>query len=145
MKNTLFKFLCLEDSAEDLQLITETLRADGLKHEVTDARTQKEFQAALNQTRFDLIISDFSMPSYNGMSALAAARKAQPETPFLFVSGTIGEERVVESLKSGATDYVLKTHLKRLGPAVRRALHEARERTGRRKAEDSLKESEARF
>jgi two-component system cell cycle sensor histidine kinase/response regulator CckA len=145
MKNTLFKFLCLEDSAEDLQLIVEALRADGLTHEVMDARTQKEFQAALNQTRFDLIISDFSMPSYNGMAALAAAQKAQPETPFLFVSGTIGEERVVESLKSGATDYVLKTHLKRLGPAVRRALHEARERTGRRKAEDSLKESEARF
>jgi PAS domain S-box-containing protein len=145
MKNTTFKLLCLEDSAEDRQLIAESLQVDGLTYETTDARTQKEFQAALNQSRFDLIISDFSIPSYNGMSALAAAQKAQPETPFLFVSGTFGEERAVESLKAGATDYVLKTHLKRLGPAVRRALREARERTGRRKAEESLQESEARF
>ena len=145
MKSAPLKFLCLEDSAEDRQLIAQTLQADGPACEITHAKTQKEFHAALEQTRFDLILSDFAIPSYNGMAALAACQKAQPETPFLFVSGTIGEERAVESLKSGATDYVLKTHLKRLGPAVRRALREAREREGRRRAEDSLKESEARF
>jgi PAS domain S-box-containing protein len=145
MKNAPLRFLCLEDSVEDRDLMGETLRADGLAFEIIHVKTQKEFQAAFDQTRFDLIISDFSIPSYNGLAALAAAQKAQPDTPFLFVSGTIGEERAVESLKSGATDYVLKTHLKRLGPAVRRALSEAREREGRQLAEKSLKESEARF
>ncbi len=145
MKRAPLKFLCLEDNAEDRQLIAERLRADGLACEIIQAKNQKEFQLALEQNLFDLIISDFALPSYNGMAALGAARKAQPDAPFLFVSGTIGEERAVESLKSGATDYVLKTHLQRLGPAVRRALCEAREREGRRLAEESLKESEARF
>jgi len=68
--------------------------------------------------RFDLILSDFSLPAYDGMAALSAAHQAQPETPFLFVSGTIGEEKAVESLRAGATDYVLKDHLHRLAPAV---------------------------
>ena len=123
----------------------DALRTDGLAFETVQVKTQKEFHAALKQTRFDLILSDYSLPTYSGPAALAAAQKIQPDVPFLFVSGTIGEERAVEILKSGATDYVLKTHLNRLGPAVRRAVREARERRGRRKAEESLKESEARF
>jgi len=139
------RFLCLEDDVRDRQILEETLESEGVRFEIVYAKTQKKFQAALEENRFDLILSDFSLPSYNGMSALAAAQKLQPETPFIFVSGTIGEERTVEILKSGATDYVLKTHLDRLGSAVQRALREAKERQGRKLAEQSLKESEARF
>jgi PAS domain S-box-containing protein len=145
MSSAPLKLLCLEDNTDDRELIAETLRADSLACEITFAKTRKEFEGALEQTRYNLILSDFSLPAYDGMRALASAGRLQPGTPFLFVSGTIGEERAVESLKAGATDYVLKTHLPRLGSAVRRALREAREREGRRQAEESLKESEIRF
>jgi PAS domain S-box-containing protein len=144
-KTTPLNFLCLEDNPADREILVETLRAEGLSFDVTHAKTKQEFQAAIGSTRFDIIISDFALPAYNGLAALEAARSVQPETPFLFLSGTIGEERAVETLKSGATDYVLKGHMERLGPAIRRALGEAREREGRRRAEWSLKESEARF
>jgi len=86
------------------------------------------------------VISDFTMPSYNGESALATSRKFQPETPFIFLSGTIGEERAVEFLKAGAADCVLKDNLPRVGPAVRRALREAEERARRESAEAALRE-----
>jgi signal transduction histidine kinase len=106
------------------------------------AGTKAQFEAALNEKTFDIILSDFSIPSYDGISALAAARSALPDVPFLFVSGTIGEERAVEGLKFGATDYVLKDRLGRLGPSMRRALKEAAEATRRKELEEQLRQAQ---
>src|SRR4051794_3396120 len=114
--------LCLEDDLSDRDLLERTLASNGIVCEMVHAQTRAEFEIALAARRFDLILSDFSLPSYDGMSALAAARRVQANTPFIFVSGTIGEERAVESLRNGATDYVLKDRRDRLVTAVRRAL-----------------------
>jgi signal transduction histidine kinase len=131
--------LCLEDSAYDRQMTERALAADGLNCRFTHTGNRREFETALNQGGFDLILSDFSLPAYDGTSALLAAKKFQPATPFVLLSGTIGEERVVELLKSGATDCVLKNNLSRLGMVVRRALNEARERERREAAEAGLR------
>src|SRR6266536_3542515 len=123
-----FRFLCLEDNEHDKLLLEECLKSNHLAFDLVHAKTKEEFEAALEDGVFDLVLSDYSIPAYSGLAALAASRALQPDSPFLIVSGTIGEERAVESLKSGAADYVLKDHLDRLGPAVRRALREAVER-----------------
>ena len=107
--------------------------------QITHAGSKAEYQAALEQAKYDLIISDFTLPAYGGIAALTASRELHPDTPFIFVAGTIGEEQVVESLKSGATDYVLKNRLNRLGPAVRRALREAQERKDRQRVEEQVR------
>jgi signal transduction histidine kinase len=88
-----------------------------------------------------LILSDYSLPGFNGKDALAMALKRCPETPFVFVTGTMGEEVAIETLKGGATDYVLKTRLSRLMPAVNRALREAAQRVEHRRAEEQLRQS----
>lgn len=136
------RILCLEDSEQDRMVLEETLESDGLICNLVHARDREEFEAALGQGLFDLIISDFTLPGYDGMAALAAARKAQEQTPFIFVSGTIGEDRAIEGLKRGATDYVLKHRRDRLAPAVRRALREARERSERRQLEVQLRQAQ---
>nr|AUN37525.1 diguanylate cyclase/phosphodiesterase [uncultured bacterium] len=136
--NEPFRILYLEDEPSDRQLVAGALRRDGLACEFVYAATEHEFREALNQSPCDLILSDFTLPAFSGATALILARAAQPEVPFLFVSGTIGEERAVKSLKDGATDYVLKHNLTRLGPAVRRALSEAAERRQRLHAEQAL-------
>lgn len=132
---TPLRILHLEDSPLDCQLVQAKLEDDRLACEFVIAKSQREFQAALDEHKFDLIISDFTLPSYDGMSALALSQQIQPEAPFLFVSGTIGEERAVESLKSGATDYIVKSHLERLAPAMRRALREAEAQRAQKQAE----------
>src|SRR5207245_11738531 len=99
------------------------------------------FRAALEQKVCDLILSDYSVPGYDGPSALALAREQCPDIPFLFVSGRIGDEVAVECLKAGATDYVLKDRLARLVPAIRRALNEAEEYACRREVEEQVKRS----
>ncbi|MGH8170157.1 MAG: putative bifunctional diguanylate cyclase/phosphodiesterase, partial [Steroidobacteraceae bacterium] len=96
------------------------------------------FRAALRELRPDIVLSDFSLPRFDGMSALAISVAEAPETPFIFVSGTIGEERAIEALKHGAVDYVLKSNLARLAPAVKRALAEAASRRARNQAEERL-------
>ncbi|HEU0038325.1 MAG TPA: response regulator [Verrucomicrobiae bacterium] len=135
---TPLRILHLEDDPHDRQLVEEKLAADGLVCEFIRVAEKEQFEARLEQNQFDVILSDFTLPAYDGMAALAAARTMRPETPFLFVSGTIGEELAVEGLKFGATDFVLKEHLHRLGPAVRRALREARERSERQRAEQQV-------
>src|SRR5262249_6136861 len=90
---------------------------------------------------FDCVLADYFLPSYNGLDALRWARPRHPELPFLLVSGTIGEEAAIESLKNGATDYVLKMRPERLGPAIRRAVQEAEERRRRRKIETDFLEA----
>ena len=92
---------------------------------------------------FDLILADYTLPLFDGISALKIAQEVCPEVPFIFVSGTMGEELAIEALKMGATDYVFKTRLSRIGPSVRRALREAEERSQRKRAADALRQTEA--
>ena len=131
------RILHLEDNARDAELIQATLESDGLAVDVRRVDTQADFRAALAQ-RFDVILADNTLPGLDGMSALAFARAACPHVPFIFVSGTLGEEVPIEALKRGATDYVLKQHLSRIGPSVQRALREAKEREERARAEAVL-------
>jgi PAS domain S-box-containing protein len=128
----------LEDDLDDVLLVSTALREDGLECEIVHVSTRDAFVAALDRGNVDLILSDYALPSFDGLSALAIAREAAPHAPFILLSGTLGEEAAIESLRNGATDYVLKTRLSRLVPAVQRALEESRERTTRQRAEQSL-------
>ncbi|MDB6040793.1 MAG: sensor hybrid histidine kinase [Verrucomicrobiales bacterium] len=139
------RILHVEDNLIDRELVAEVLRREGICYECVYAATEKELNQALLKCEFDVILSDFTLPGFDGRAALASAKAAQPETPFIFVSGTIGEERAVEALKLGATDYVLKNHLERLGAVVERALREAKQIVERKKAEEALRASEERF
>jgi signal transduction histidine kinase/CheY-like chemotaxis protein len=135
------RILLLEDSAMDAELIQELLEADHLVCEVTRVETRAEFLAALEDGGIELILADYKLPSFDGLSALKLALSARPDLPFIFVSG-FGEEIAIEALTSGATDYVLKTRLSRLVPSVQRALREARGRAERKNAEAALRRSE---
>jgi PAS domain S-box-containing protein len=136
------RILLLEDDPNDAQLVEDLLEADQFVSRVVCVQSRAEFLAALKNGDLDLILSDYSLPVFDGLSALSAALSARPDVPFIFVSGTIGEEAAIEALKVGATDYVLKTRMSRLVPAVRRALGEARDRAARQAAEDALRRSE---
>src|SRR6516164_11135517 len=131
----------LEDSVQDAELIQELLEADDFVCEVTRVQTRVEFQTAVEGGGFDLVLADYQLPSFDGLSALNLTLSAHPDLPFIFVS-SFGEEIAIEALTSGATDYVLKTRLSRLVPSVQRALREARERAERKKAEEALRRSE---
>jgi signal transduction histidine kinase/DNA-binding response OmpR family regulator len=137
--------LHLEDSDLDAEFVRVRLERSGLAVAVERVSDRKEFVARLQSQRYDLILSDYQVPTFEGLAALELARIHQPDTPFLFVSGAMGEELAVEALKQGATDYVLKDRLTRLPMAVERALAEARERAERRKAEEALRAAEERF
>jgi C4-dicarboxylate-specific signal transduction histidine kinase len=137
------RILLLEDSENDADLIKECLRADRFIFELIRAETRAEFLAALETQKIDLILSDHKLPSFDGFSALKLAQSMCPDLPFIFVSGTLGEDLAVEALKIGATDYVLKTRLSRLGPSAGRALREAEERAERKKAEEALRKMHA--
>src|SRR5882724_3274761 len=138
-KRTL-RILHLEDNPQDHVLVVRAITAGGLVGEFVHARSGSEFEAALQQPAYDLILSDYTVPGYGGMAALTAAQEKFPQTPFIFLSGTIGEESAVESLKRGAVDYVLKNKPARLVSAVQRALHEATEASERRRQEQQLRE-----
>jgi PAS domain S-box-containing protein len=137
--------LILEDQPADAELVTSELRKAGLEFVAKTVATEKEFLAELRNFAPQLILADYSLPGYDGLSALAAAQKECPETPFIFVSGSMGEERAIETLHLGATDYVLKQRPARLGPAVRRTLREQEERQKRQQAEREQHEAEARY
>jgi signal transduction histidine kinase len=139
------RLLHIEDDPADALLVSRMLECAGIACDVVRARAYENYLAALEREKFDIILSDYSIPAYDGLSAMALAREKQPTTPFLFVSGAMGEEAAIESLKAGATDYVLKHKLERLAPAVLRALREAQERRNREQAELALRESEERF
>lgn len=130
--------LNLEDNRNDAELNEETLSAEGLECEIFCVETREEFLAALEKGGFDIILADYSLPSFDGFSALDLVRERRPDVPFIFVTGTLGEEIVIEALKRGATDYVLKERLSRLAPAVGRALQERDERVERKQAEEAL-------
>jgi len=137
--------LNLEDNAEDAELNMAMLSARWPGSKLTRVATRAEFIAALDRGGFDIILSDHSMPGFNGVEALSFARAKRPEIPFLFVSGTIGEDSAIEALKHGATDYVLKHRLMRLIPAVDRALREAVEQAEYERANEAMRQSEYKY
>ena len=137
--------LHLEDSPTDAELIALLIRREWPACEIQHAATASEYRAALENGGFDLILSDYSLPGFDGLSALSMARAHFPETPFLFLSGTIGEERAVEALKRGANDYIIKDRPTRLIPAIRQAFALVIEGDRRRRTEAALRENEERF
>src|SRR5688500_13291765 len=139
------RVLLAEDVAADAELELRELKRAGLGvvHRLVD--TEQSFGRALREFAPDVILSDFSMPGFDGMAALAIARDQCPDTPFIFVSGTIGEEYAIRALKNGATDYVLKSNLVRLPASVERALAEAQQRRDRRKMQAELEIARARL
>jgi PAS domain S-box-containing protein len=141
----LLRILHLEDNKQDAELIHEKLAAEGIECGVTLVDTREGFVSAIERAGFDIILADYKLPSFDGISALKIANEKCPDIPFIFISGTIGEDTAVEALKSGATDYIIKDRLSRLAPAVRRAVKEAEERIERKRAEESLRHSEARY
>src|SRR5262249_11100021 len=110
------RVLLLEDDPGDAGLIQGLLEADGFACEATRVQTGPEFAAELENPELDLILADHNLPSFDGFSALKLASGARPDLPFIFVSGSLGEELAIEALQFGATDYVLKTRLARLVP-----------------------------
>jgi PAS domain S-box-containing protein len=137
------RILSLEDDPHDAELIQGLLEAEGIPCELTRVDTQPAFQAFLEEGVMDLILADYSLPSFDGLSALQLAMSIRPDVPYILVSGALGEEVAIEALKIGATDYVLKTRLSRLAPSVFRALREADERSERKRAEEALRRNEA--
>ncbi len=136
------RILILEDVATDGELVERELASAGLTFDAKRVATRDAFRQELGTRLPDLILADFSLPGFDGIEALSIVQQECPEVPFVFVSGAIGEERAIETLKRGATDYVLKQRLSRLEPAVRRALGEAEERANRRRAERALRRTE---
>src|ERR1700676_2794056 len=128
------RILSVEDDPKDAELIQDLLATEGMVCEVTRVDTEAALLACVEQGGIDLILADYSFPSFAGLSALKFAMKPRPDVPFIFVSGTLGEEVAIEALKIGATDYVLKTRLSRLVPSVQGALREADERAERKMA-----------
>jgi len=139
------KILLVEDVAADAELAVRELRRAGIGCDARRVETAVEYRQELEEFQPRVILSDFTIPGFDGMEALATARQSYPDIPFIFVSGTLGEEYAVRALKNGATDYVLKTNLIRLPSAVERAIKEAEERRVRRTLEHELRESEKRY
>ncbi len=139
------KVLILEDVPTDAELMIEELAEAGMTFVSKRVATKASFASAIADFSPGIILSDYSLPSFDGLAALKIAREKCPDVPFIFVSGALGEEMAIDLLKKGATDYVLKNRLSRLGPAVSRALHEVEERRERERAEHALKESEVRY
>ncbi|HWW03072.1 MAG TPA: PAS domain S-box protein [Candidatus Acidoferrum sp.] len=139
------RILILEDVAADAVRINHELRREGLSFHCKRVETRVDFLHELQRHPPDLILSDHGLPSFDGFTALAIARNQYPDVPFIFVTGSLGEQMAIEALKSGATDYILKKDLSKLGPAVQRALRETEERLALKQKEQQLRESEERY
>jgi len=139
------RILNLEDNERDAELNEVMISARWPQCHLVRVDNCDDYLTALEESHLDLILSDYTMPGFNGLEALALARERRPEVPFLFVSGTIGEDAAIEALKNGATDYVLKHRLMRLIPAVARALAEAEEHDEHKRAERAMCESEHKY
>jgi PAS domain S-box-containing protein len=139
------RILHLEDDPADSELLRAMLEMDKIVAQVDRVDTREQFLAALELSGYDVIVSDYSLPTFDGISALALAREHAPNTPFILLSGTIEEGAAVESLRNGATDYVLKDRPERLVASLRRALRESEDRRRRRQAEEALRDREEFF
>jgi diguanylate cyclase (GGDEF)-like protein len=142
---TPLRVVYVEDSRSDAELAARHLAKAGLTLDVVRVETERDFVAALQEDVPDLILSDFSLPQFSGLMALDLAVVHAPQAPFIYVSGTIGEERAIEALRRGATDYVLKGNLKRLPSAVERALREAAVKAAKAKSERRRREQGVRL
>lgn len=134
------KILHLEDSAPDVELVQETLRREWPEALLTAVATREAFVAELVPERYDLILSDYRLPDFSGTEALAIARIRLPDTPFVFLSGTVGEETAIELIRAGAADFLVKDRLDRLPFALNRVLSDHGERVRRREAETRVRE-----
>lgn len=139
------RILHLEDNPVDAELVSMTLASDGLQCDIVHVDNKDEFIAKLSSGDYDVILSDYSLPQFDGLTALWIVRELNPEIPFILLSGMLGEEVATDSIKAGATDYVLKQRITRLAPSVKRALRETDERLQRRRAEEALIESEEKY
>ncbi len=136
------RILILEDVPTDAELIQFELTEAGTTFIPMCVADRGAYVKALDEFSPEIILSDYSLPSFDGITALKIAVSKSPDVPFIFVSGALGEETAIELLKQGATDYVLKSRLSRLAPAVTRALQEVEERRERKAAEEALKKRE---
>lgn len=134
------RFVLLEDDANDVELIALELAKNGVDVEWRHVMSEADFRDALAGSPPDMVLADYTLPGFDGLAALRILQETRPDVPFIFVSGSLGEERAIEALKSGATDYVLKDRLQRLPAVVKRALTEATERRERHSAEVALEE-----
>ena len=134
------QFLHLEDNPLDAELVRESLESSDLTFTLTSVPHGDAYLSALNERRYDLVISDFKLGNFDGIQAFHALRKLDSSVPFVLVSGALGESRAIECLRLGMTDFILKTQLERLPQAIERALREARERRERLAAETALRE-----
>jgi two-component system, cell cycle sensor histidine kinase and response regulator CckA len=139
------RILHLEDSESDAELVKSALEFGGVECTIALVQDEVDFRSALEREPFDLILADHGLPTFNGDSALAIKRTLCPDIPLIFVTGALGEDRAIETLKQGATDFVLKDNLSRLAPVVKRALDEAKARRERLEAEEARRRSEERF
>jgi two-component system cell cycle sensor histidine kinase/response regulator CckA len=137
------RILHLEDNSNDAEFVRLALEVDALDCEVDRVASKAGFEGALQSKAYDIILSDFSMPGFDGLRALSLSQQLQPEVPFLFLSGTIGEERAVESLRKGAVDYILKDRLMRLSSAILRARQDALERAERNQNDLQIRQQAA--
>src|SRR5260221_5942991 len=139
------RILVAEDSEADAELVQRELKRGGLDFQSRRVQTESDFRRELDEFQPPLVISDFSMPQFNGRMALAIARESRTDIPFIFISGTIGENVAVDMMKAGADDYVMKNNLARLVPALKRELREHEVRRGRRLAPEGFGESGTRI
>jgi PAS domain S-box-containing protein len=141
----IIKVLLLEDSAIDAELLEMHLQRSTSCFEIMQATSRKSFIEAMDAGGFEIILADYALPDFDGLTALRIAKERYPGIPFIFVSGVVGEEFATDALRQGAVDYVMKRNLSRLPAAVDRALAESRERLERRRAEVALLESDVRL
>lgn len=137
------RILHVEDSTPDRTLIQQWLREQGIAIDFTAVGNRADFIVALQERTFDIILSDKALPGFDGLEALQFVKKEYPSIPFVFVTGSIGEEAAIETMRSGATDYVLKDRLSRLVPAIERAIRESNQLNKAREAEEKVREQAA--
>lgn len=136
---TPLRVLLVEDSEDDAALVVQELQRSGFKPDFVRVDTEAAMTAALADPLWQVVITDYSMPRFSGLSAIALVKKSGRDFPVIVVSGAIGEETAVAAMKAGASDYLMKGNLARLGPAVQRELREAEDRLARRRAEEKLR------
>jgi PAS domain S-box-containing protein len=143
--NQPLRILHLEDNPADSQLVRDQLAAEGLAAEIYLASNRQDFIRIFGEQKWDLVLADYRLPDFTGLDALKIVREKSPGLPFILMSGTIGELAAIESLKAGATDYVLKQNRERLPSSIKRAIAEATERKRRELAESELRQSEKQY
>ena len=139
------RVLYLEDHLPDVELVRYELERAGMCIRLRHVQTRAEYIASLREFEPAIVISDHGLPAFDSISALKLLKEQSPHVPFILLTGTVGEERAIEFIKSGVTDYVLKDRLFRLPTAVRRALDEAAAHAERQRSQEALRESEERY